>query len=51
MTLSSSPYPNGGFGVEFATANADTTFTRYTLSGGQTFRTRSLYLPVQATVG
>ena len=27
--------PNGGFGVEFATANADTTFTRYTLSGGQ----------------
>ena len=26
--------PNGGFGVEFATANADTTFTRYTLSGG-----------------
>ncbi len=27
--------PNGGFGVEFATANADTTFTRYTLSSGQ----------------
>ena len=27
--------PNGGFGVEFATANADTTFTRYTLSGGR----------------
>ncbi|MDE0013149.1 MAG: signal peptide peptidase SppA [Candidatus Poribacteria bacterium] len=26
--------PNGGFGVEFATANANTTFTRYTLSGG-----------------
>ncbi|MDE0556504.1 MAG: signal peptide peptidase SppA [Candidatus Poribacteria bacterium] len=27
--------PNGGFGVEFATADADTTFTRYTLSSGQ----------------
>ena len=27
--------PNGGFGVEFATANADTTFTRYTLSSGR----------------
>ena len=27
--------PNGGFGVEFATADADTTFTRYTLSGGR----------------
>ena len=27
--------PNGGFGVEFATANADTTFTRYTFSGGR----------------
>ena len=27
--------PNGGIGVEFATANADTTFTRYTLSSGQ----------------
>ena len=27
--------PNGGFGVEFATANADTAFTRYTLSGGR----------------
>ena len=27
--------PNGGFGVEFATANANTTFTRYTLSGGR----------------
>ncbi|RKU37726.1 signal peptide peptidase SppA [Candidatus Poribacteria bacterium] len=27
--------PNGGFGVEFATADADTTFTRYTLSSGR----------------
>ena len=27
--------PNGGFGVEFATADVDTTFTRYTLSSGQ----------------
>ena len=27
--------PNGGFGVEFATADAATTFTRYTLSSGQ----------------
>ena len=27
--------PNGGFGVEFATAAADTTFTRYTLSSGR----------------
>ena len=35
--------PNGGFGVEFATANADTTFTRYTFSGGQHLG-HSLYL-------
>lgn len=27
--------PNGGFGVEFATADADTPFTRYTLSSGR----------------
>ena len=27
--------PNGGFGVEFATANANIAFTRYTLSGGR----------------
>lgn len=35
--------PNGGFGVEFATANADTTFTRYTFSGGRHLG-QSLYL-------
>ena len=35
--------PNGGFGVEFATANTETTFTRYTLSGGQHLG-HSLYL-------
>lgn len=27
--------PNGGFGVEFANADMDTDFTRYTLSGGR----------------
>ncbi|MDE0425086.1 signal peptide peptidase SppA [Candidatus Poribacteria bacterium] len=27
--------PNGGFGIEFATADADTPFTRYTLSSGR----------------
>ncbi len=27
--------PNGGLGAEFATADADTTFTRYTLSSGR----------------
>ncbi len=35
--------PNAGFGIEFATADTDTTFTRYTLSGGRHLG-NSLYL-------
>ena len=34
-TLSSSLFPAQGFGMEFVTANPDTDFTRYTLSGGR----------------
>ena len=41
--------PNGGFGVEFATADADTTFSRYnafqwTTSGGLALRRNKLQL-------